>query len=114
MILFSSCPDHSYLPSIESTIFNTVNNSDVRDGGHMRVSTHVYAEATHVMDLRRDRKRSLKLQEYTKAQDAQERKQNHHEIEVQSRALAHFVCRYTPRGMSLPETSSFLGLCLGI
>ena len=50
------------------------------------------------MDLRRDRKRSLKLrevqdlQEYTKAQDAQERKQNHHEIEVQSWALAHFVC----------------------
>jgi len=31
--------------------------------GHMRVSTHVYAEATHVMDLRRDRKRSLKLRE---------------------------------------------------
>ena len=71
----------------------------------MRVSTHVYAEATHVMDLRRDRKRSLKLrevqdlQEYTKAQDAQERKQNHNEIEVQSRALAHFVCIH--RGVCL-------------
>ena len=69
----------------------------------MRVSTHVYAEATHVMDLRRGRKRSLlklrevqDLQEYTKAQDAQERK---HEIEVQSRALAHFVCIH--RGVCL-------------
>ena len=36
---------------------------------------------------------------YTKAQDEQERKQNHHEIEVQSRALAHFVCIH--RGVCL-------------
>ena len=125
-VLFSAFPASSYLTSILSAIFNTVNNSDTAEAGHTRaldtcLCYRIRREASVSLNGNRSRPQlvqswrnctqsgysscqSLLLALYQQLHQAAFVKSG-----VQSRVQGP-ICSYAARGMSLLETSS-LKLC---